>query len=136
MRGGGFRRVLERNTRLPAEKVLAIPVQANQALKLAVFQGNSTRADENEYLGALSVASDRPGELTVKFSVAGDGRLTLSAATPTGKQAQVRFSTADAPDEIVQQLFADSPLPGEDEGARPAGGTGLFGGLKRLFGGR
>lgn len=136
MRGGGFHRVLERNTRLPAEKVLALPVQANQALKLAVFQGNSTRAEENEYLGALAVASERPGELAVKFSVAGDGRLTLSAATPTGKQAEVRFSTADAPDEVVQQLFAESPLPGEDEGGRAGSGKGLLGGLKRLFGGR
>ncbi len=134
MRGGGFRRVLERNTRLPAQKTLAIPVQAGQTIKFAVFQGNSGRADENEYLGALAVGSDRAGELTVRFAVAADGRLTLSAATPTGKQAEMQFSTAEASDAVVEELLAQSPLPGDDDASR--GGKGLFGGLKRLFGGK
>ena len=132
VRGGGFRRVLERNTRLPAEKSLAVPVTANQSLKLAVMQGTSARADENEYLGALAMQSERAGEMTVRFAVSADGRLTLTATTPTGKQAQVQFTTTEASEEAQAQLLADSPLPGE-ESARPTR-SGLFGGLKKLFG--
>lgn len=132
VRGGAFRRVLERNTRLPAEKSLGVPVQANQPVRLAVLQGTAARAEENEYLGALALSSERAGELNVRFAVSADGRLTLSATTPTGKQAQVQFVTADASDEAQAQLLAESPLPGE-EGARPTR-SGLFGGLKKLFG--
>lgn len=132
VKGGGFRRVLERNTRLPAEKSLALPVQANQQLKFAVMQGTSARADENEYLGALSVMAERAGELNIRFAVTSDGRLSLSATTPTGKQAAVQFATSEASEALQAQLLAESPLPGE-EAMRPSK-SGLFTGLKKLFG--
>ncbi len=111
VKGGGFRRVLERNTRLPAEKSLTLPVQANQALKFAVMQGTSTRAEENEYLGALSLQCDRAGEMNVRFAVTADGRLSLSATTPTGKQAEVHFATNEASEEAQLKLLSESPLP-------------------------
>src|SRR5207253_1921827 len=38
-RGGGVRRVLERNTRLPAEKTILLPVKAGEAIGIGVFQG-------------------------------------------------------------------------------------------------
>ncbi|PZR11382.1 MAG: hypothetical protein DI536_17280 [Archangium gephyra] len=135
VKGGGFRRLLERNTRLPAEKSLGIPVAAGQAIRLAVLQGTSARAEENEYLGALSMQSERAGELNVRFSVSSDGRLTLSATTPTGKQADARFSTADASDEAQAQLLAESPLPGEESPAQSSP-SGLLRAVKRLFGSR
>ena len=133
VKGGGFRRILERNTRLPAEKSLTLPVQAQQTLKFAVMQGTSTRAEENEYLGALSLQSERAGEMNVRFSVSADGRLSLSATTPTGKQAEVHFATSEASDAAQAQLLAESPLPGEDAQTRSSP-SGLFGGLRRLFG--
>jgi molecular chaperone DnaK (HSP70) len=132
VKGGGFRRVLERNTRLPAEKSLALPVQANQQLKFAVMQGTSSRADENEYLGALLVTAERSGEMNVRFAVTADGRLSLSATTPTGKEAAVQFATSEASEALQAQLLAESPLPGE-EAMRPSR-SGLFTGLKKLFG--
>ena len=132
VKGGGFRRVLERNTRLPAEKSLTLPVQANQALKFAVMQGTSTRAEENEYLGALSLQCDRAGEMNVRFAVTADGRLSLSATTPTGKQAEVHFATNEASEEAQLKLLSESPLPGEE--AQRSSKSGLFTGLKKLFG--
>jgi uncharacterized protein (TIGR02266 family) len=128
VKGGGFRRVLERNTRLPADKTLEVPIVAAQPLQLAVFQGTSAKADENEYLGALHVVPDRAGELAVRFAVTADGRLDLSASGPGGT-ARVTFSTADASDEIRQTLFATAPLPGEED----VGRKGLLSGLKKLF---
>lgn len=133
VKGGGFRRILERNTRLPAEKSLTLPVGAQQTLKFAVMQGTSTRADENEYLGALSLQSEKAGELNVRFAVSADGRLHLSATTPTGKRAEVHFATSEASEAAQEQLLLESPLPGEDDAARSSK-SGLFGGLKRLFG--
>lgn len=132
VKGGGFRRILERNTRLPAEKSLTLPVLANQALKFAVMQGTSPRAEENEYLGALSLQSERAGEMSVRFAVTADGRLSLSATTPTGKQAEVHFATSEASEEAQARLLSESPLPGE-EVARSSK-SGLFTGLKKLFG--
>ncbi|MFZ5443613.1 MAG: Hsp70 family protein, partial [Myxococcota bacterium] len=132
VKGGGFRRVLERNTRLPAEKSLAVPVQANQPIRLAVMQGTSLRAEENEYLGALSLSSERAGEMTVRFTVSADGRLSLTATTPTGKQAAVEFATTEASEEAQAQLLAESPLPGEE--VMRSSRSGLFTGLKKLFG--
>ena len=134
VKGGGFRRILERNTRLPAEKNLTLPVLAQQTLKFAVMQGTSARAEENEYLGALSLMSERAGEMNVRFAVSADGRLHLSATTPTGKQAEMKFATAEASEAAQEQLLLESPLPGEDDGTRRSSPSGLFGGLRRLFG--
>jgi molecular chaperone DnaK len=128
VKGGGFRRVLERNTRLPADKTLEVPIAAQQPLQLAVFQGLSPRAEENEYLGALHVVPDKAGELSVRFSVSSDGRLDLSATGPGGN-ARVSFSTADASDEIRKSILAAAPLPGEEDSSR----KGLLSGLKKLF---
>ncbi len=133
VKGGGFRRILERNTRLPAEKNLTLPVLAQQTLKFAVMQGTSPRAEENEYLGALSLQAERAGEMNVRFAVSADGRLHLSATTPTGKRAEVQFATTEASEEAQEQLLMQSPLPGEDDATRSSR-SGLFGGLKRLFG--
>ncbi|MBE2254149.1 MAG: TIGR02266 family protein [Myxococcus sp.] len=130
VRGGGFRKVLERNTRLPAEKTLAVPVQAAQAVRLAVFQGQSPRAEDNDYLGALTTSVDRSGELSLRFAVSADGRLVLSATTPSGKQAEVAFATGEASDEVTAQLLAEAPLPGEAD--RPSSTKSGF--FKKLFG--
>ncbi len=129
VKGGGFRRVLERNTRLPADKTLELPVAADAPVQLAIFQGTASRAEDNEYLGALHVVPEKAGDLSVRFSVSSDGRLDLSAAGPGGK-ARITFSTADASDEIRAAILAAAPLPGEEE----AGRKGLLSGLKKLFG--
>jgi molecular chaperone DnaK (HSP70) len=130
VKGGGFRKVLERNTRLPAEKTLSVPVQAAQAVRLAVFQGSSAKAEDNDYLGALSTTVDRSGELALRFSVSADGRLLLSATSPSGKQAELVFSTQEASDEVQAKLLAEAPLPGEAE--KPVSNKSGF--FSKLFG--
>ncbi|MEW5742959.1 MAG: TIGR02266 family protein [Myxococcota bacterium] len=133
VKGGGVRRVLERNTRLPAAKTLAIPVEAGQTMGLAVVQGAAPMAVDNEYLGALHATFDRSGEASLRFSLSSDGRLTVSATSPTGKETQVTFATPDAPEAVHAELLAQSPLPGE-VGPVTASKSGLFGGIKKLFG--
>ncbi|MBM4776749.1 MAG: TIGR02266 family protein [Archangiaceae bacterium] len=130
VRGGGFRKVLERNTRLPAEKTLTVPVQSAQAIRLAVFQGQSPKAEDNDYLGALTTSVDRSGDLSLRFSVSADGRLLLTATTPSGKTADVMFATQEANDTTTAQLLAEAPLPGESE--KPVSNKSGF--FKKLFG--
>lgn len=130
-RGGGVRWVLERNTRLPAEKSLWLPIQGGQQLSIAVLQGSSLRAEENEYLGVLHAQAEKSGELALRFAVDPDGRLNVSCLAPGGKRSQLSLATAMASDEVQKRLLAEAPLPGED--SAPAGG--LLKGIRRLFGG-
>ncbi len=131
-RGGTLRRVLERNTRLPAEKTLVIPVPTPGPLTLALFQGLSSVAAENEYLGTLNFSLERPGEAEVHFSLSQDGTLSLAATLPGGKRHPVTLA-ADMPEDAeLEAVMARSPLEGEPE-ARPGG---LLSGLRKLFGRR
>jgi hypothetical protein len=130
-RGGSVRRVLERNTRLPADKTLVLPVTPGP-LALALFQGPSPLASENEFLGTLELPVERPGEAELHFSLSTDGTLSLAATLPGGKRQPVTLATGDLDDAAREALFARSPLASESE-ARPAG---LLSGLKKLFGRR
>ncbi|MDQ3264601.1 MAG: TIGR02266 family protein [Myxococcota bacterium] len=129
-RNGGMRRVLERNTRLPAEKTILLPARSGETIGVAVFQGAAERAEDNEYLGCLNATLDKNGEVAVRFSLASDGTLALTAAGPGGRGAQVTITTDDASDELRAALYASAPLPGEEAQAR----KGVLGGFKKLFG--
>ncbi|MCY1020672.1 TIGR02266 family protein [Pyxidicoccus sp. MSG2] len=131
-RGGTLRRVLERNTRLPTSKTLVLPIAAPGALELALFQGPSPLATENEYLGKLSLFVERPGEAELHFALTADGALSLEATLPGAKRKPVSLAGDDLDDAARDTLIARSPLEGEPE-ARPGG---LLSGLKKLFGRR
>ncbi|NMO14740.1 Hsp70 family protein [Pyxidicoccus fallax] len=131
-RGGTLRRVLERNTRLPTSKTLVLPVAAPGPLELALFQGPSPLASENEYLGRLHFPVDRPGEVELHFALSVDGVLSLEATLPGAKRKPVSLAAEDLDDAERDALIARSPLAGEPE-ARPGG---LLSGLKKLFGRR
>ncbi|MDY7228435.1 TIGR02266 family protein [Hyalangium rubrum] len=130
-RGGTIRRVFERNTRLPADKTLVLPVTLGP-LSLALFQGPSPLVAESEYLGALHFQLERAGEAEIHFSLSQDGILSLSATLPGSKRQPVPLVTEDLDDAARDALLARSPFATEVE-ARP---TGLFSGLRKLFGKR
>ncbi len=130
-RGGTLRRVFERNTRLPAEKTLVIPVTPGP-LTLALFQGLSPLAPENEYLGALTLNVERPGEAEVHFSLSQDGTLSLAATLPGAKRQPVTLASEMVEDADMEALLARSPLEGQPEN-RPGG---LLSGIRKLFGRR
>ncbi|MFP2908938.1 Hsp70 family protein, partial [Pyxidicoccus sp. 3LFB2] len=131
-RGGTLRRVLERNTRLPTSKTLVLPIAAPGPLELALFQGPSPLAVENEYLGKLAFFVERPGEVELHFALSADGALSLEATLPGGKRKPVSLAAEDLDDTARDTLIGRSPLVGEPE-ARPGG---LLSGLKKLFGRR
>ncbi|MET0403309.1 MAG: Hsp70 family protein [Cystobacter sp.] len=130
-RGGGLRRVFERDTRLPAEKTLVLPAPTGP-LTLALFQGPSLVAMENEWLGALSLAPARPGDVEVHFSLSQDGQLSLAVTLPGVKRQPVTLATEPPEDTEWEGLLSRSPFEGEP-GARPGK---LLSGLRKLFGRR
>ncbi|WP_375761645.1 Hsp70 family protein [Corallococcus exercitus] len=129
---GTFRRVLERNTRLPTAKTLVIPVTAPGPVALAFFQGTAATAVENEWLGALTLTVERPGEVEVHLELSTDGTLAFSATLPGAKRQPVVLATEDLDDASRDAIIARSPFHTEPE-ARP---SGLLSGLKKLFGRR
>jgi molecular chaperone DnaK len=130
-RGGTVRRVFERNTRLPADKTLVLPVTPGP-LSLALFQGPSPLLAENEYLGALHFQLERSGEAELHFSLSQDGILSLSATLPGAKKQPVTLATEELDDTAREALIARSPFATESE-QRP---TGLLSGLRKFFGKR
>jgi molecular chaperone DnaK (HSP70) len=130
-RGGTIRRVFERNTRLPADKTLVLPVTPG-SLSLALFQGLSALTAENEYLGALHFQLERAGEAELHFSLSQDGILSLTATLPGAKRQPVALATEELDDTARDALIARSPFATEAE-QRP---TGLLSGLRKLFGKR
>jgi molecular chaperone DnaK len=143
--------VLPRNTKLPARKAYdhATTRDGQTELELQVFQGDSAKVAECEYLGAVKVGHlpARPrGEVkvSVEFAVGAEGILTVTAKElATGRTTAVQLATADTPESLRAKLQLTEPQVAP-KGARPIetqlpaaakGGEkkGVFG---RLFGGR
>jgi molecular chaperone DnaK len=128
---GSFSKVLDSNLSLPAEKTCTVPVGAGRAVRLAVYQGESAVAEQNEYLGALQVEAVTGREVNLVFSVSRDGVLAIFLRNEEGERVALTLATADAPDHVRRELLACAPLPDEDPHARS-----LLGGLRKLFGKR
>ncbi len=123
-RTGSVHRVLDRNTRLPTEKTLPIRLENAATIRLGLVQGNRPLALENEWLHAISLPSDRAGELLVRVAVDADGRIEVRGVAPDGKPIVPGIS-----EPVGVDLIAASPLAGEPLEPR----SGFFQGLRRKF---
>jgi molecular chaperone DnaK len=124
--GGRMAPVLPRNTRLPARKTYEIAtVKDDQAeLDLAVFQGDSQKVSECEYLGTVRLSDLPPGpkgsvRFEVEFTLGLEGILAVDATNlATQEQTKVQLATLDTPDSLREKLqLAEAPTP--PKGARP-----------------
>ena len=137
--GGRFRRIIERNTKLPHKKSIAIATTRDDqpALQILVFQGESEKAQENEYLGTLLISGLQKGprgsqEFEIVFSLSPESILTVTAQNrKTARTVSATFSTRETPAEIRKQL-ADAAVAGQKSAAAPE--SGLIARLKRFFG--
>jgi molecular chaperone DnaK len=146
--GGRMMPLIPRNTTLPAKKAheIATTRDGQGEIELHVFQGESPRVSECEYLGAVRIAGlpHRPrGEVRVafEFAVGAEGLLTVTARElSSGKTTAVRLATRDTPEALRAKLQVPEAQTAP-AGARPVEAAavarparkGLFG---RLFGGR
>jgi molecular chaperone DnaK len=125
----GHQRVLERNTRLPAEKTLSLTLPAGQPLEVQLFQGLARAPDPRSFLGLLHAAGvERAGEWTLHLALTADGLLQAAVTPPGGKRRPLLLQAAPPPSEAAPT--GEASTEEGDPGAR------LLGGLKRLFGRR
>jgi molecular chaperone DnaK len=138
--GGRFKKVIERNTTLPLRKTYSIWTSEDdqEVLEIVIFQGESDKAQENEYLGTLIVPDLPPGTkgnvvFDIIFSVSAESILSVTAEERgTARTVTATFSTQDTPDAVRRRLRGergqDNPrLDEEEQGKRPSW-------MKRLFG--
>ena len=123
-------RVLERNTRLPAEKTLAVILGIGVPLEVQVFQGPGRAPDPRSFLGLLRAPADRGGEWALHLALDTDGILHASATNPSGKRQLLQLQTPAAPAEPEVPSRPAEPETAAPEAVQP----GLLGGLRKLFG--
>ena len=139
--GGRFKKIVDRNTALPHKKTHSVWTSQDQqkTLEIPIFQGESGKAQDNEYLGTLVVADLPPGNkgnvvFDVIFSISAESILTVTAEERgTARSVTATFSTQDTP-ETVRRRLATPPAAGTGIHEQPEGdgkGGGLFGWLKR-----
>jgi molecular chaperone DnaK len=139
--GGRFKPVLERNVSLPSTKTYTLSTHRDgqTELELTVFQGDSDRAAQNEFLGTLKLAglpklARGAVQVTVTFEVNNESLLKVTAReATTGREVTSTFSTKDTPESArarLAQLEAEgprtpaaAPVPTPIPPSRPAPGT-------------
>ncbi len=129
-------RVLDRNTRLPAEKTLTVTLGLGTPLEVQVFQGPARAPDPRSFLGLLRAAADRAGDWTLTLSLDTDGVLRASATNPSGKRQPLQLQMPAPSEEAEAAPQPRTPSEPEAPVAPPQPDAGLIGGLKRLFGRR
>jgi molecular chaperone DnaK len=137
--GGRFRKIIERNTKLPHKKSLSISTtRDNQtSVEVVVFQGENEKAQENEYLGTLVIpglarAPRGSHAFEILFTLSPESILTVTAHDQkSGRTVTATFSTKDTP-EAVRKRLAESAVV--DSGVLPPPNGGVLGWIRRLFG--
>ncbi|HZI15221.1 MAG TPA: TIGR02266 family protein [Myxococcus sp.] len=139
--GGRFKPVLERNVSLPSTKTHTLSTyrDGQTELELNVFQGDSDRAAQNEFLGTLKLAGlpklpRGAVQVTVTFEVNNESLLKVTAREgSSGREVSSTFTTKDTPEAVKARLAqlesegprtpAAAPVPTPIPPSRPAPGA-------------
>jgi molecular chaperone DnaK len=141
--GGRFKPVIPRNTALPVKRthVHHTTRDDQRELELTIFQGESDKAQANEFLGTLKL-SGLPGgprgsvTVTVTFEVSNECLLKVSAREEkSGREVSTTLSTRDTPDAVKAKLAEEAANAPAAAAPEPVAKRGFFAWLKGLFGG-
>ncbi len=160
--GGRFKRIIERDAKLPATHTYSIRTTRDDQteIEVDVFQGDSDDVEQNEPLGVLRVPGlpkQPKGTLAVRvtFNVNSESILSLTAEeVSAGIRVKSQFSTLSTPDEVRRRLgvkprprrgsslaaargaSAVAGAPGaQKDTKKPQKKGGLLGWFKKTFGG-
>ncbi|MFZ9888530.1 MAG: Hsp70 family protein, partial [Myxococcota bacterium] len=137
---GRFKKVIERNTALPASKSYVIATTKNKqpSLELEVYQGEADLVAQNERLATLGF-TDLPkkakGEVRVQvnFHLSEECILTLTAVElTTGREVTTSIATKGTPSVVLRKMHTRAGAQGA--AVASVGGGGFLGWLKGLFG--
>ncbi len=116
--GGYFQTIIPRNTTVPTNQThLFTTVQDNQtSVRIAVLQGESDMATENELLGEFVLAGIRParrGEVSIEitFDISADGIVGVSAKdVDTGQEQSINVTATSGLTEDELRRIIDEHL--------------------------
>ncbi len=144
--GGGFKRIVERNTPLPASKSFSLATSKDneEAMELQVFQGEDANVGANEYLGTMRIEGlprGPKGSVQVAVTLKLDAECVLhvdARELRTRKAFACTLATRYTPDEIRSRLGMSTtkPTPATEQRAeelKQRGGR-FWGFLKRVVG--
>jgi molecular chaperone DnaK len=134
--GGKFRRVIERNTTLPHTRthVLSTTKDDQTELELLIFQGESDRALDNQFLGSVTIdglpkAPRGAVKVDVTFRLSREALLTLTVKQGDAEvERPLILATRENEDQLREKLDETPKTP------TPKGG--VFSRFKRWFGGQ
>ena len=135
--GGRFRKIIEKNTQIPAQRTFRLPPpRAGAPLELDVFQGDSDRIVDNEYLGTLKFPPDAAGQ-KVSFNLDEECLLHITIEAIAGTPREVMLATHDTPEALRQAWQEESErrriaAERDSQEVRP---RGLFASIRKVFGG-
>jgi molecular chaperone DnaK len=139
MPGGRFRKVIEKNTQIPVQRSFRLPPTKGAVMELDIFQGDSERIIDNEYLGTLRFPPEAAGQ-RVNFNLDEECLLHVTVEGLRGETQprEVLLATRDTP-ETLKAAWAEENerrrIQAEQELA-DAPPKGLFASIRKVFGGQ
>ncbi|HSM91326.1 MAG TPA: TIGR02266 family protein [Anaeromyxobacteraceae bacterium] len=118
--GGSVKKILERNTPLPARRQYGLSTtrDGQTEFELVVVQGESPRASECELLGTVKLAGLPAGprgmvKISVTFELGAECLLTVTARElSTGRQVRTVLDTRERPSDVQRRLEESAPDAG------------------------
>jgi len=142
--GGRFKKIVERDTRLPVSHRYTIRTSKDdqRELLVMVFQGEEDVVMKNDPVGTLKVPNLPKGPkgsvaVEVTFEINGEALLNLNAKIEgTDREVETEFTTKATPEESVAK-FKERKREKEEaqEDGERTPSTGFWGWLKKIFGG-
>ncbi len=143
--GGGFHRLIERNTPLPATKSFGLSTHLDDQteLEVLIFQGEDSNVSGNEFLGAMKIEGlpkGPKGSVQIAITVSLDAECVLKVEARefrTRKVVQATLASRYTTDEVAKRLGISAEKRAEtnqkrsEELGQRAGG--FWSRLKRVF---
>ena len=145
--GGRFKKIVERDTKLPVSHTYTIRTSKDdqRELLVMVFQGEQDVVMKNEPVGTLKVPQLPKGPkgsvaVEVTFEISGEALLNLKAKVQgTDREVATQFVTRATPEETIKALKVKQRENGDEADADDTDDKsqsgGFWGWLKRIFGG-
>jgi len=139
MPGGRFRKVIEKNTQIPSKSSFRLPPARGPALELDIFQGDSDKIIDNEYLGTLRFPAEVAGQ-RVNFILDEECLLHVTIESTNGQTRELLLATHDTPDALKvawqeeaerRRIAVERESAAADDQSR-----GIFASIRKVFGGQ